>query len=187
MQTRIDVHTRRAYERHERRARGMATSLGWFSIGLGLAELLAPREIARFLGLEGRETLIRSYGLRELGNGWGLLSAQDPAPWMWARVGGDAIDLATLSLGMERDNPQRDNVVLAAAAVAGITALDLYCAQELDACRRIEESPDYSSRSGFPRGQGTARGIARDKASAMRPRFVDHPPKIAQRTMETVR
>lgn len=187
MQTRIDTHTRRAYERRERRARGMATSLGWFSIGLGLAELLAPREIARFLGLEGHETLIRSYGLRKLGTGYGLLAAQDPAPWMWGHVGGDALDLATLSLGMERDNPQRDNVILAAVAVGGITAVDLYCAQEVEASRRIEAAPDYSSRSGFPRGQMTARGIARDQARAMRPRFADHPPKVAQRSMETVR
>ncbi|MDB5650591.1 MAG: hypothetical protein JWL62_2111 [Hyphomicrobiales bacterium] len=187
MQTQIDRHTQRAYERQERRAHGMAKGLGWFSIGLGVAELLAPREITRFLGLEGHETLVRSFGLRELGNGYGLLTAQDPTPWMWGRVGGDAIDLASLSLGIDRENPQRDNVIRAAVAVAGVTALDLYCAQELEACRRIEEAPDYASRSGFPRGQGVARGIARDKSSAMRPRFVDHPPKIAQRSMETVR
>jgi hypothetical protein len=34
-------------------AHSMARGLGWFSIGLGLAEELAPRTLTRGLGMEG--------------------------------------------------------------------------------------------------------------------------------------
>ena len=44
----------------------LARALGWFSIGLGVTELVAPGQIARTLGLEGKEGLIRAYGAREL-------------------------------------------------------------------------------------------------------------------------
>jgi len=186
-----DKHARSTHEarlRHAARApHGIAQGLGVFSIGLGLTELFAPHLITRMLGMEGRETLVRSYGLREIAAGAGLLTADNLSPWMWSRVGGDALDLATLALGMHEDNEQRDNVILAAVAVGGITALDIYCAQELDASRRIENAPDYSSRSGFPTGQAAVRGIASEAASAMRPRFVDNPPKLASRSMEHAR
>ena len=35
-------------------ARALAQGLGWFSIGLGVAELLASERLARFLGMEER-------------------------------------------------------------------------------------------------------------------------------------
>ena len=57
------------------RAAGMvARGLGWFSIGLGVAELLVPRMIARATGLRGHETLIRCYGVREIATGIGILT-----------------------------------------------------------------------------------------------------------------
>ena len=37
----------------------VASGLGWFSIGLGLAEIVAGREIGRSLGMEDRSWLIR--------------------------------------------------------------------------------------------------------------------------------
>ena len=141
----------------------LAQALGWFSIGLGVAELAAPQHLARFLGMEGRDDLIRTYGVREVVTGVGILSQDDPMPWMWARVGGDALDLGTLAMGLGPDNPQRTNVGLAMAAVAGVTALDVYCARAL-AGDRDSEFPirDYSARSGLPRPPEAMRGAARD-------------------------
>src|SRR5438270_98756 len=111
------TQTRAAYRRHQQRATSLAQGLGWFSIGLGMAEFFAPHMITRALGLQGRETLVRMLGLREMATGAGLLASRDKAPWLWGRVGGDAIDLASLSLGMEERNPQRDNAILAAVMV----------------------------------------------------------------------
>ncbi len=163
------------------RAKGLSQGLGWVSIGLGTAAFFAPHIITRSLGMQGRETLVRMRGLREIANGAGLLASDNKAPWLWGRVGGDALDLASLSLGMEEANPKRDNAILAAVLVAGVTALDFYAAQRLDGLKQVQEAPDYSARSGFPNGASSARGVAHDQAQAMRPRFVDNPPRLDQR------
>jgi hypothetical protein len=141
----------------------LAQGLGWFSIGLGVAELLAPEQLARFLGMEEHTRLIRAYGAREVATGIGILTQEDPTPWMWGRVGGDALDLGTLALGLNRDNPQRGNVGVAMAAVAGVTALDIVCAQRLSAERERSYAPsaDYSDRRGLPRPPEAMRGAAR--------------------------
>jgi hypothetical protein len=60
--------------------------------------------LARFLGMEERTELIRAYGAREILTGVGLLSQDDPVPWLWARVGGDALDLGTLAMGLRHDH-----------------------------------------------------------------------------------
>jgi hypothetical protein len=57
-----------------------AHGLGWFSIGLGLTELLAPGHLARFLGMEDRAELIRAYGAREIVTGVSILAQDDPTP-----------------------------------------------------------------------------------------------------------
>jgi hypothetical protein len=55
----------------------LGRALGWFSIGLGVTELLAPRLITRALGMQGSEGLVRAYGAREIGSG--LLSPRPQA------------------------------------------------------------------------------------------------------------
>jgi hypothetical protein len=148
-------------------AHALAQGLGWFSIGLGVAEVVAPGTLARFLGMEDRTELIRAYGAREIMTGVGILSQDDPMPWMWGRVGGDALDLGTLAMGLGRDNPQRENVGLAIAAVAGVTALDVLCAQALGRNRKRPPLQiwDYGGRRGMPRAPEAMRGAARDFVS----------------------
>jgi hypothetical protein len=143
----------------------VARGLGWFSIGLGLVELLSPDTLTKSLGMEGKESLLRAYGARELAAGIGILSSRQPAPWVWGRVAGDIQDLATLATGMRQDNPRKTNVALALAAVAGITALDAVCAKALgnNVRRRSDRAiRDYSHRSGFPKPPEQMRGAARD-------------------------
>jgi hypothetical protein len=140
----------------------LARALGWFSIGLGLAELLAPRQFTRALGMPGSEMLVRSYGLREIGHGILSLSP-DKVAGLWSRVGGDALDILTLAAAYRPDNPKRDNVGLALAAVAGITLLDLVGAQGVTSRHRrtAGDRRRYRDRSGFPQGAQRARGAAR--------------------------
>lgn len=109
----------------------LAQGLGWFSLALGAAELLAGRQLARAMGMDDYAALIRAYGAREIATGVAILTRPDPTPWIWARVGGDALDIATLAFGLDEDNPRRANVGIALAAVAGATALDIYCAYRL--------------------------------------------------------
>jgi hypothetical protein len=109
----------------------LARAIGWFSLALGAAEILAPGRLASWLGMEGRENLLRLYGVREVAKGVGILSERRPAGWMWARVAGDFLDLATLAPALAEDNPRRGNVAVAMAAVAGVTALDVIAARQL--------------------------------------------------------
>jgi hypothetical protein len=151
--------------RKARSARSMARSLGWFSIGLGIAELVMPHAVARATGMRGRETLVRAYGLREIATGIGLLVARDPTPWVWGRVAGDALDLATLGAhAADPDNRRAAQSGVAIAAVAGVTALDVACAQSLTRQRRQARMPshDYSNRRGLPLPPAEMRGAARD-------------------------
>jgi len=78
----------------------VACGLGWFSIGLGLAEVLAPRTLERFLGIKHHGFLLRVMGLREIASGVGILTGRRPSGWLWARAGGDVIDIAALGMAL---------------------------------------------------------------------------------------
>ena len=54
-------------------AERLAVGLGWFSIGLGLAEALAPRNMARLIGA-GEESAgaLRMLGVREIAHDFAL-------------------------------------------------------------------------------------------------------------------
>src|SRR5947209_6955253 len=92
--------------RHDAVGLKLATGLGWFSIGLGLMEILATRALTRALGMRGREPLVQTYGWREIGTGIAILSSSDPTPWIWARVLGDALDIGTLAAHLDDENPE---------------------------------------------------------------------------------
>jgi uncharacterized membrane protein len=111
----------------------IARGLGWFSIGLGVAEIVAPRSLAKLIGVRGDYSgLLRMMGAREITSGIGLLTGRQPnANWMWSRVGGDAIDLALLGAAFKLKRSNRNKLAIATAAVAGVTALDAICSQRL--------------------------------------------------------
>ncbi len=111
----------------------LANALGWFSIGLGVTEIVAPRSLAKFIGISQRPRTTRLMGLREVAAGIGILVRPRPAPWLWARVGGDVLDLAALAKAGRAKRAKTARVSAAAAAVAGVTALDVICARQLSA------------------------------------------------------
>ena len=56
--------------------------------------MAAAEALDAALGMEGRGNLIRSYGVREIAAGAGMLAPRPrPAFWVWARVAGDALRL----------------------------------------------------------------------------------------------
>jgi L-ascorbate metabolism protein UlaG (beta-lactamase superfamily) len=130
-------------------SRRLARALGWFGVGLGLAEVVAPRRLGKLIGAPGREWLLRVMGLREIAAGVGLLTARPDAKplskWMWARVGGDAIDLALLGATFNANRgwfgrKRRGRTRAAVMAVAPVVAADLICARQLTR-RASEEAP----------------------------------------------
>ena len=138
----------------ERRAKG----LGWFSIGLGLAEIAAPRAVARLIGVnddeETRNTLF-AVGLREITSGIGILTKPRTAGWVWSRVGGDLMDLALLGKALNSEDADRGRVAAATAAVLGVTALDFVTSRQLSGENGSQDM------GGLPRGarRGGSRGV----------------------------
>jgi uncharacterized membrane protein len=110
----------------------LAQGLGWFSVALGAAAVFAPRTVGSAAGL-GRETrsLVRSIGVRELATGLGILGQRNPAPWLWARVVGDVVDLSLLLTGLRPGNAGRGRAAFSLTAVAGLLALDALAASHL--------------------------------------------------------
>jgi uncharacterized membrane protein len=104
-----------------------AIGVGLFGIGLGLAELLAPRRFNGRIGVgENRRArnVTRALGLREIANSIALLGRRFPAPWLWARVGGDIVDLALLANATRARRARVGRIVGAIGAVVGATVVD---------------------------------------------------------------
>ncbi|RDI57759.1 hypothetical protein DES45_10671 [Microvirga subterranea] len=155
---------RRSAQMSRESADALARGLGWFSIALGAVEVFGGKGVARWLGMEQNEKLLRAYGVREIMTGVGILASRDPTPWIWGRVAGDALDLATLGKGLADPNAERDRVIMATGAVAGVTVLDIICANALTGqppqSRQLRW--DYSDRSGLPKPAMQMRGAASD-------------------------
>lgn len=140
----------------------LARALGWFSIGLGAMQLLAPRRVTETLGMEGHETLVRAFGVREILSGIMSLSV-DKNAGLWARVGGDGLDAAALLSGLTPDNPKKANIALALLMVGGMAMLDYRAAQDTKPKRPMPNARRrlYPNRSGFPKGLEAARSLAK--------------------------
>jgi uncharacterized membrane protein len=105
-----------------------ASGLGWFSIGLGLAEIFASREIACLIGVRNRRALFAALGARGLLSGLGILMQRKPAPWLWSRVAGDVMDLSLLGVAFTHRDSNRERVEGTAAAIGGIMVADVIIA-----------------------------------------------------------
>lgn len=125
-------------------ARRVAQGLGWFSVGLGLAELLAPRLVGKAIGISdgpANRWLLRGFGLREIAAGVGLLATRKTSTFMWARVAGDAADLACLGVAIANRDNDRALTGAALATVATITALDVATAVR---CQAEQPEPAHT-------------------------------------------
>jgi uncharacterized membrane protein len=109
-----------------RERQALAKVLGWTSLAIGAAELLAPRRVSRAIGARGRPGILRALGAREIITGIGILAhRRQRRSWVRSRVAGDAMDLALLGTVFFLQNRRHPNRLLAATgAVAGIALVD---------------------------------------------------------------
>jgi uncharacterized membrane protein len=154
---------------------GLAEALGWFSIGLGLAELLAPRRVAHLIGIndgDARATLL-AVGLREIASGIGILTQPRSAGWLWARAGGDVMDLALLgsALNSNRNDPNR--IAGAITVAVGAAALDVYAGQRL----QQHQYPTRQSEYGYGPGPVRTRRTEPRGVHVMKTITVNRPPE----------
>ena len=119
------------YKSHNKKD-SLTQGLGWLSVALGAAELIAPGGLASCLGVKKRSTLFRLLGLRELASGIGILSQPKSAPWLWSRVAGDAMDLALLATAFFAPGRKQAQVArtVATASVLGVTVLDVMASKK---------------------------------------------------------
>lgn len=126
-------------------------ALGWLSLSLGVAQLVAPRGVARLLGVDANartELALRALGLRELSCGVGILTHSRPASWSWARLAGDVMDLALLGSVLGARKTDRRRVLAASALVAGVTLLDAKTALDLQRKQPARVTwPGFSART----------------------------------------
>jgi len=111
----------------------LARFLGWFSVGLGTAQVSAPGAMCRVIGAQGKgrsPLLMRLMGVRELAQGSGILMRTRPTVFVWSRVVGDALDLAALAL-VAKNGTGRKRTAFAIANVAGVMVPDVFEALHL--------------------------------------------------------
>jgi hypothetical protein len=114
-----------------------ARGLGWASIGIGLTEVLAPKQVNDLLGLDDtpdRRGTLRVLGVREICHGISILTEEEANERMAAgvisRVAGDVLDSALLGIAATKTRkPFRFAVIT--AMVLGIGLADLLCAKRL--------------------------------------------------------
>ncbi|HEX8824268.1 MAG TPA: hypothetical protein VF794_30385 [Archangium sp.] len=111
----------------------LSWALGWASMGCGLTELTFPEHIGRVLGAPRHSGLLRSLGLRDVANGLGLLLQPHRREWVWARIVGDALDLALLAVTFRL--PRANKVWQGALTLGaiGVALVDLYAATKWSA------------------------------------------------------
>ena len=119
------------------RSEQAARDLGWASIGIGLAEILAPKQLENVMGIEkdAQTTgILRTLGVREIMHGVDLLSHRDPTSGVWGRVAGDVLDTALLGVvAMRTKRPA--SFALVAGMVMAIGIADMVVATRLTAKR----------------------------------------------------
>jgi uncharacterized membrane protein len=152
-----------------------AVGMGLLGLGVGLAGLFAPRALARALGVRrGSFTtgLIRGLGARELVSTAGLLAGRRTKGWLWARVAGDAVDLALLGAALRRAPASRGRVVGALVAVGGVTALDTFFAVRAARDDRTRVVPPVRCSVTIARSRAEVYRFWRDLENA--PKFMSH-------------
>lgn len=109
----------------------LTQTMGWFSLGLGVSELLMPEQVSATTGVRSRR-ILKLCGLREIASAVGILTSSRPAFWMWSRVVGDVVDLAVLgTVANSRGRSKRSEAMIAMGAVAGVTLIDVFTAWQL--------------------------------------------------------
>ena len=158
----------------------LARGLGWFSIGLGAAQIAAPGAVSRLVGVRptgGTRSLMRALGIREVAAGVPLLARR--TGFAWARVAGDAMDLALLGNALaSRSDKARTGA--ATAAVVGVAALDVVAAR-----RSKQEGEAVQARTAITVNAPPQEVYARWRDFDRLPEFMYHLESV--RTMEARR
>jgi uncharacterized membrane protein len=134
----MQTHPQGLRQQNELRAK----LLGMFSVALGLSQLAAPDAVAELIGLKARPAtrwVMRAIGVREVLSGFGILAGTGSAGPVWARLAGDAVDLALLGKSFGAKHVDSKRLIAATTAVTGVAAVDAYAAARLSRNEAIQK------------------------------------------------
>jgi hypothetical protein len=110
----------------------LARGLGIASIAIGLSEIFLPKKLEKSMGIRnGQNTgVLRVLGVREILHGIDILTHEDPAPGIYARVAGDMLDTALLGIAATKTRkPGAFAAIFGLVSMIGV--LDMICAGKL--------------------------------------------------------
>jgi len=104
------------------------------SLGVGIASVVAPREVGRALGVKGRKARdgIFDFGLAEIAAGAAVLHDPRNSANLWVRLGEEGIDLLALAMAM-LGSKRRGRVAAAMGLVAALMLADILAARRFSA------------------------------------------------------
>jgi uncharacterized membrane protein len=114
----------------------LTTGLGWFSLGLGTVQLVAPSRVNWLIGVKDDPRTRfwqRVVGVQELSAGAGILGQPRPVEWLWGRTAGDVMHLTMLARAFRRRRDDATRLAGAMAAVVGCFAADAYASASMTA------------------------------------------------------
>lgn len=115
----------------------LSMNIGMTAIGLGIWGVMFPNSVRRALGVTAPAPLVQAlFGLRELATGYALAGDPTKSEVLWARVAGDAFDIAVLKALDNPKNRSRGGAKAALAFVLGVTALDVITAVRMTNVKR---------------------------------------------------
>ncbi|CAN5774020.1 hypothetical protein BH23GEM6_BH23GEM6_21010 [soil metagenome] len=124
-------------------AQGLANFIGWFSIGLGIAEIVGTHQLTELIGVKPtrkNKAVMQAMGVREIVKGVGILVKDRPTDWLWGRVAGDMLDVALLGRALSSHSKKPERTTAAIGAVLGVAALDVFTAQALASGQKLTRS-----------------------------------------------
>lgn len=122
----------------------LSHAVGLTSIGLGVAQLVAPNLVGAITGVDRglkRSMGLRATGLGDLALGLGvLLRPRRPGP-LWARVAADALGIGLLAWSIRGKRSGRDRAIASLMASAGLMALDAYATAKVTSAHEAAAPP----------------------------------------------
>ena len=109
----------------------LAHGIGWVSIGVGPALVVAPTRMTKGFGMGERSNLGRFLGIRDLVLGAGLLRSENRAPWLHARAISDAGDAALLIGGAASGAFPRGQAMVGLTVATTFSVLSFVLARRL--------------------------------------------------------
>ena len=107
----------------------LASGAGMVILGLGVAQLLAPRQVARSTGIHAHPALVRASGALGIASAVNILNKGRPAPLGLARLACVGLELTLLARSaMRSGSGGRGRLALTGAGVAAAAMLDMSAA-----------------------------------------------------------